>query len=270
MLEGWLEGVLAGMAERSARVLRHLALVDECPRRATRALVETITYLLGLLRDPGPIIEWGGYPALALIVFLETGALVAFLPGDSLLVVAGLYARDGVLDIVLLNALLIPCAIIGDATSYVIGHKTGPLIFKASEPPDRSKLSFFTYWWRWARWKLRNPESLRQAQSFYDKHGGKAIIIARFMPIVRTFVPVVAGVAQMPYRRFAAYNVIGAVCWVMSMTVIGYFLGSFDVVRHHLEKVIILVVVISVLPGVIGYLRGRAESKKESNAADAS
>ncbi|MFN9809379.1 MAG: DedA family protein, partial [Deltaproteobacteria bacterium] len=135
--------------------------------------METVSYLLGLLRDPGPIIEWGGYPALCLIVFLETGALVAFLPGDSLLVVAGLYARDGALDLLLLNALLIPCAILGDATSYVIGQKTGPLIFKPSDPPKREAMSAMAYWVRWVGWKLRNPDSLLQAKAFYDKHGGK-------------------------------------------------------------------------------------------------
>ncbi|MBX7192534.1 MAG: VTT domain-containing protein [Sandaracinaceae bacterium] len=226
--------------------------------------VETVSYLLGLLRDPGPIIEWGGYPALALIVFLETGALVAFLPGDSLLVVAGLYARDGALSLLLLNAILIPCAVLGDATSYMIGQKTGPLIFKASDPPRREAMSFLAYWPRWMWWKLRNPESLMQAKAFYEKHGGKAIIIARFMPIVRTFVPVVAGVAQMPYRRFASYNVIGGLSWVLSMTVIGYFLGSFDVVRHHLEKVIILVVFLSILPAIIGWWRGRKEKAAAS------
>ncbi len=228
--------------------------------------METITTLLGLLRDPGPIIEWGGYPALALIVFLETGALVAFLPGDSLLVVAGLYARDGALNIFLLNAILIPCAILGDATSYVIGQKAGPLIFKASPPPERSAHSFVGYWMRWIWWKLRNPESLLRAKAFYETHGGKAIIIARFMPIVRTFVPVVAGVAQMPYRRFVTYNVIGGASWVLSMSIIGYFLGGFDIVRLHLEKVIILVVVLSIIPGVIGWWRGRNEKPAATQA----
>jgi len=245
----------------------HVRALDDVGRCATRAAVETISYLLGLLRDPGPIIEWGGYPALALIIFLETGALVAFLPGDSLLVVAGLYARDGALSLLLLNAILIPCAVLGDATSYVIGQKTGPLIFRKVDPPDRTQMSFVAYWLRWAGWKLRNPESLLQAKSFYDKHGGKAIIIARFMPIVRTFVPVVAGVAQMPYRRFASYNVIGGVSWVASMTLAGYFLGGFDIVRHHLEKVIIAVVVISIVPGVIGWWRGRNEAKAEAKKA---
>ena len=226
--------------------------------------METVSYLLGLLRDPGPIIEWGGYPALCLIVFLETGALVAFLPGDSLLVVAGLYARDGALDLLLLNALLIPCAILGDATSYVIGQKTGPLIFKPSDPPKREAMSAMAYWVRWVGWKLRNPDSLLQAKAFYDKHGGKAIIIARFMPLVRTFVPVVAGVAGMPYRRFALYNVIGGIAWVWSMVLVGYFLGDFEIVRRHLEKVIILVVFLSILPGIVGWLRARGQKKVAS------
>lgn len=218
--------------------------------------------LLGLLRDPGPIVEWGGYPGLALIVFLETGALVAFLPGDSLLVVAGLYAKQGLLHIALLNALLIPCAILGDATSYAIGHKLGPMIFKPIERPKREDHSLVGYLWKLLIFKLRNPEALLRAKEFYERHGGKAIIIARFMPIVRTFVPVVAGVAQMTYRHFAAYNVIGGSAWVLSMTLMGYFLGGFEVVRLHLEKVIILVVFVSILPGIIAWLRARNESPK--------
>lgn len=216
-------------------------------RRCYPPRVETIQWLFGLLRDPGPIIEAGGYPILALIIFLETGALVFFLPGDSLLVVAGLYASRGVLDIAWLNALLIPCAVVGDALSYFIGQTTGPRIF------NRPKSRIF------------DPAHMEAARAFYEKHGGKAIIIARFMPIVRTFVPVVAGVAKMPYSRFAAYNVVGGVSWVASMTLIGYFLGSNPVfgpiVQHHLEKLIIAVVVLSVLPGVIAWLRTRLEKK---------
>lgn len=227
--------------------------------------METISYLLGLLRDPGPIIEWGGLPVLALIIFLETGALVAFLPGDSLLVVAGLYASRGQLNILTLNVVLIACAIAGDAISYKIGQTSGPLLFKESPRPIR-RGNIVAHWLRLAWWKLRNPESLRAAQSFYEKHGGAAIIIARFMPIVRTFVPVVAGVAQMPYHRFAFYNVIGGASWVISMTVIGYFLGQFEFVTHHLEKVIILVVLVSVMPGVIAWLRSRNASKAELKA----
>jgi membrane-associated protein len=201
----------------------------------------SVSGLLGLLRDPGPIIEWGGMPALAIIIFLETGALIPFLPGDSLLVVAGLYAGSGQLSIVMLNIVLPICAVAGDATSYAIGKSLGPRLF------SRPKSRFF------------NPEHLIAARDFYERHGGKAIIIARFMPIVRTFVPVVAGAAQMPYSRFATFNIVGGFAWVLSMTIVGYFLGGFDFVRHHLEKLIILVVVLSILPGVIAWWRNRGK-----------
>jgi membrane-associated protein len=206
--------------------------------------------LLGLLRDPGPIITWGGMPALAIIIFLETGALIPFLPGDSLLVVAGLYAGQGSLSIVLLNIVLPLCAIAGDATSYAIGKQLGPRLF------SRPKSRFF------------NPDHLRAAHAFYEKHGGKAIIIARFMPIVRTFVPVVAGAAQMPYARFATFNIIGGFSWVLSMTIVGYFLGGFEIVRMHLEKLIIAVVIISVLPGVIAWWRNRSKPAEPPAAAE--
>lgn len=195
-------------------------------------------WIINLIRDPGYIITWGGYPALAIIVFLETGAMVFFLPGDSLLVMAGLYAAQGSLNIVLLNLLLIPMAIIGDACSYFIGARTGPHIF------NRPRSRWF------------NPDHLHAAHRFYEKHGGKAIIIARFMPLVRTFVPVVAGVAQMTYRKFAFYNIIGGVSWVLSMTLLGYLLGSkFPILVQHIEKVIIVIVFLSILPGIIEFVR---------------
>jgi membrane-associated protein len=210
------------------------------------AILDLFRWLIGLIRDPGALIQWGGYPGLAIIVFLETGALVFFLPGDSLLVMAGLYAAQGSLDIVFLNLLLIPCAIIGDACSYYIGAKTGPHLF------NRPRSRFF------------RPEHLRAAHSFYEKHGGKAIILARFMPLVRTFVPVVAGMAQMTYRKFAAYNVIGGAAWVLSMTVIGYVLGvRFPILVRHIEKVIIVVVFLSILPGIIEYVRHRRRKQSE-------
>jgi membrane-associated protein len=199
-----------------------------------------LQWFLDILRNPGPLIEWGGYPALALVIFLETGAMVFFLPGDSLLVVAGLYAAKGDLSVLYLNALLIPCAIGGDACSYWIGAKSGPHIF------NRPRSRFF------------RPELLRQAHAFYEKHGGITIIVARFMPLVRTFVPVVAGVAGMTYRRFAVYNVVGGAAWVLSMTFTGYFLGGLvRGIDKHIEKLIILVVLISIAPGVVGYLRAR-------------
>ncbi len=212
--------------------------------------MQLIHDLIGLLRDPGPIIQWGGYPALALIIFLETGAMVAFLPGDSLLFVAGLYAAKGDLNIAILNVLLSAMAILGDATSYSIGAKLGPKIF------NRPRSRFF------------KPEHMQAAHAFYEKHGGKAIIIARFVPLVRTFVPVVAGSAGMTYRNFATFNIVGGIGWVSSMTLGGYFLGSlFPNLGKHIEKVIIVIVVLSIMPMVIEYLKARARSK-QTNVPD--
>jgi membrane-associated protein len=202
--------------------------------------VQLIHDLIALLRDPGPIIQWGGYPALALIIFLETGAMVAFLPGDSLLFVAGLYASKGQLNILVLVVLLSAMAVLGDAVSYTIGSRVGPKIF--SRP----------------RSKLFKPEHVQAAHAFYEKHGGKAIVIARFVPLVRTFVPVVAGVAGMRYREFAMFNIVGGISWVVSMTVGGYFLGSvFPDMGKHIEKVIIVIVLLSVLPMVIEYVKAK-------------
>jgi len=213
--------------------------------------VAAIQWIIDLLRNPGEIIVWGGYPALAAIVFLETGAMVFFLPGDSLLVMAGLYAAKGDLDIWLLNGLLIPMAIAGDATSYWIGTRTGPHLF------NRPRSRFF------------RPEYVLAAHQFYERHGGKAIILARFMPLVRTFVPVVAGIGGMSYRRFASFNVVGAAAWVGSMTLLGYVLGSrFPVLVQHIEKVIVVVVILSLLPGVFGWLKSLRRPTSEGGAPD--
>ena len=208
-------------------------------------MMDLLKELIHYIREPGELIKWGGYPGLALIIFLETGAMVFFLPGDSLLVVAGLYAAAGKLSIWMLCGLLIPMAILGDATSYLIGARTGPMIF------NRPESRFF------------KPQHLLAARAFYEKHGGKAIIIARFMPLVRTFVPVVAGVGQMPYRRFASFNVIGGAAWVISMTLIGFLLGNVvPNIDKHIEKVIIVVVLISILPGIVEYFRARGRAAK--------
>lgn len=208
-----------------------------------------IEWLVDLIRNPGALIEWGGYPGLTAIIFLETGALVFFLPGDSLLVMAGLYASKGDLNIWLLNALLIPAAIIGDALSYQIGLRAGPMIF------NRPKSRFF------------DPKHMQTAHDFYLKHGGKAIIIARFMPILRTFVPVVAGVAKMRYRDFAGFNIIGGVSWVASMTFLGYGLGNtFPEIGKHIEKVIIVVVLLSISPGIWAWVKAKMDKKKEQPA----
>ena len=213
------------------------------------AILDFFRWLIHLVREPGELIAWGGYPGLALIVFLETGALVFFLPGDSLLVMAGLYAAQGSLDIFLLNLILIPAAVAGNITSYYIGAKMGPKLF--SRPRSR----FF------------RPEHLQAAHRFYEKHGGAAIVIARFMPIVRTFVPIVAGMGGMSPKKFHFYNVVGAAAWLLSMTIIGYALGSrFPVLVRHLEKVIVVVVLASLLPAIIGIVRVRLEARREARA----
>src|SRR5688500_1307444 len=171
------------------------------------------------------LIAWGGYAILALIVFSETGLLAGFfLPGDSLLFTAGMLVAMGVLKpppflpgdpvtgIILLNALLMLAAFIGNSTGYWIGTKAGPRLF--NRPDSR----FF------------KREHLVRTQEFYEKHGGKTIILAEFMPFARTFAPVVAGIAQMPYRKFMTYNVLGVVIWIFSMTQLGFWLGRWEFV----------------------------------------
>jgi membrane-associated protein len=213
-------------------------------------LIEGVSTVVRWLRDPGELIEWGGYPALALIVFLETGAMVFFLPGDSLLVMAGLYAAKGDFSLAFLNLLLIPAAIAGDATSYWIGSRTGPHIF--TRPRSR----------------MFRPEHVRAAHDFYERYGPRAIVLARFVPVVRTFVPVVAGVAQMTYRRFATYNVLGGAAWVVSMTCLGYFLGwRFPLLVRHVEKVIIMIVVLSILPALVHWRQTRKRKLPPTNTA---
>lgn len=179
------------------------------------------------------LIRWGGYSALAAIVFAETGLLVGFfLPGDSLLVSAGLIAGiDGILDIRFLTSLLCAAAILGDTAGYLIGYHLGPKIFKR-------KSGFFF-----------NQEHVIRTQKFYDKHGPKTIVLARFVPIVRTFAPTVAGVARMNYRSFIVYNILGGVGWVMSMTLSGYWLGRvIPNIEKHIHILIGIVIVVSLIP----------------------
>ncbi|MCL2013053.1 MAG: VTT domain-containing protein [Cystobacterineae bacterium] len=201
-------------------------------------IVAAYEQIIEWLREPGELIAWGGYPGLALVIFAETGALVFFLPGDSLLVTAGLYAAKGDLNIWVLNALLIPMAIAGDAVSYTIGLRGGARLFR--NPNAR----------------FLKPRYLEIARAFYEKHGGKAIILARFMPLARTFVPVVAGMSKMPYRRFATFNIVGGMAWILSMTWLGFFMvkvlkDKFKFpIEQHIEKLIVLVVFLSISPGL--------------------
>ena len=178
--------------------------------------------------------------ALAAVVFLETGAMAFFLPGDSLLVIAGFFASRGELSLGVLNALLMPLAIAGDACSYSIGRHLGPRLF--TRPTSR----------------LFKPGHLRAADAFYARHGGKAIVLARFVPVVRTFIPVVAGIAGMAYSRFFAFNVVGGVGWVGSLTSLGYLLGArFPWLRERTEVVVLAVVAVSLLPVLLEAWRAR-------------
>jgi membrane-associated protein len=200
--------------------------------------METLKQLKEFI-DPTHLIQMFGYPGLTLIVFLETGAMVFFLPGDSLLFMAGLFAGNGDLNLFALWGLLIPAAIVGDALSYLIGTKMGPALFNKPES------------------RLFKPAHMKAAHDFYEKHGGKAIIMARFMPIVRTFVPVVAGIGNMPYKRFATFNIVGGLAWVVSMTIAGFFLGQIELVKKHIELMVIGIIFLSILPGLIAWLRNR-------------
>ena len=207
--------------------------------------MQLLRELFDRLRDLPALVQWAGYVGLTLIIFTETGLLLGFfLPGDSLLVTAGLLASqpDFGLNVWILGVILTIAAIVGDSVGYSIGKATGPRIFTREDS-----------------W-LFNKKHLLRAQAFYEKHGGKTIIIARFMPIVRTFAPVVAGVGQMQYRSFIMYNVIGGVAWVWSMLLTGYLLGRYiPGVAQHIEKVILVVIFLSILPGIIGWWRERSK-----------
>jgi membrane-associated protein len=200
------------------------------------------------LRDVRAIIAWGGYVGLTAIIFAETGLLVGFfLPGDSLIVTAGLLsATTGVFNVWLLGLLLTVASILGNTVGYHVGQMAGPRLFSREDS------------------LLFNKKHLYRAHQFYERHGGKTVIIARFMPIVRTFVPVVAGMGQMEYRRYALFNIIGGLGWIWSMLFIGYFLGRYiPGVDRHIEEVILLVIAASLLPGLIGWLRARRAAKEE-------
>ncbi len=193
-------------------------------------------YLTELVTDYGPWV----YGILFLIIFCETGLVVTpFLPGDSLLFVAGMLAGAGLLDPTWLMLLLILAAILGDSVNYSIGRWVGPAVFRKEEG------RFF------------KKKHLEHTQRFYERHGGKTIIIARFVPILRTFAPFVAGIGNMVYRRFLAYNVAGAILWVVSLVTAGYFLGDLPVIKDNLTAVIFGIIFLSLLPGLIEYWRHR-------------
>jgi membrane-associated protein len=191
-----------------------------------------IIALLTTVEGLTELIRWGGLMLLVAIVFAETGLLVGFfLPGDSLLVTAGFVAgTTDVLDIWHVMAALSGAAIIGDSTGYAIGKRAGAALYQ--RPSSR----FF------------NRERLLATKAFYDRYGGITIIVARFLPFARTFAPVVAGVAEMEYRRFVTFNILGGIGWVISMSALGYFFGQIPFVKHHIEKAIILIILLSLAP----------------------
>ncbi len=196
--------------------------------------------------DVKSLVMWAGYVGLFAIIFAETGLLVGFfLPGDSLLVTAGLFAATGELNILYLNLLLIPAAVLGNSAGYWIGYKSGPRLFKREQS------------------LLFRKDYLIRTKLFYEKHGASTMIITRFMPILRTFAPIVGGIGQMNYKKFTYYNLIGAIGWIISMTFIGFFLGrTIPNIDKHIEKVIVVVVFLSLLPAIIKYLKHKFSKRQ--------
>jgi membrane-associated protein len=204
--------------------------------------------LFDKLRDLPALVQWAGYGGLTAIIFTETGLFFGFfLPGDSLLVAAGLLSAQGfALDIVKLGVLLNVAAVLGDNTNYWIGRLTGPRIF------NRPESIFF------------HRKHVDRAHAFYEKHGPKTVVLARFIPIIRTFAPLVAGVAQMNYRTFVTYSILGGTLWIWSMLLTGYFLGRYiPGIEKHIELVILTVIFLSILPGIISYLKERRAAQAQ-------
>ena len=214
-------------------------------------MIQTLIDLLRSLTDPERLIHllgtllsgWYGYAALFAIVYSETGLLVGFfLPGDSLLFTVGVVAGAGQLDIVWVNLLLMAAAVLGDSTGFLLGRKTGPKVF--SRPDSR----FF------------KQEYVTRTHAFYEKYGGKTIIYARFVPIVRTFAAFVAGVGKMPYLKFLPFSICGGMGWIFAMTMLGYSLGNVPFIRHNFDKVILLIIFVSLLPTIVEVFKARRKS----------
>jgi membrane-associated protein len=210
-----------------------------------------IAQLVGFLRsltDPDKLIYllstvitgWYGYLALFLIVFSESGLLVGFfLPGDSLLFTVGVVAGAGKLNVLLMIVLLSGASILGDGSGFYLGSTLGYRLF--SNPKSR----------------IFRREYLERTHAFYERHGGKTILYAKFVPIIRTFAAFIAGVGKMSYPRFLAFNIFGAIGWVTSMIMLGYLLGGVPIIRHNFEKVVLLIIAISLLPAVLQVINER-------------
>jgi len=180
------------------------------------------------------------YGILFLIIFMETGFVVTpFLPGDSLLFVAGTLAATGGMEIGILCSVLLAAAILGDNTNYWIGHAIGPRVF------------------RWEQSRFFNKAAFDKTHAFYETHGGKTVIIARFLPLARTFAPFVAGVARMTYARFFAMDFLGGCLWILSLTLAGYWFGNLPFIKNNLTLVILGIIALSLTPLAVGYVRHR-------------
>jgi membrane-associated protein len=221
-------------------------------RRPTLKALMDFIHLLTTVEGISEIIRFGGLTLLILIVFAETGLLVGFfLPGDSLLVTAGfLAATTNVLSIGPVIVTLSIAAIVGDSTGYYIGKRAGAALY------NRPQSRFF------------NRERLLATKAFYDKYGGITIVLARFMPFARTFAPVVAGVAEMNYRTFLTFNIVGGIGWVVSMSLLGYFFGQIPFVKQHIEKAIILIIVLSILPVAVHAWKSRQSRSSPQTASN--
>ncbi|MGE7919966.1 DedA family protein [Viridibacillus sp. NPDC093762] len=183
------------------------------------------------------------YGIIFSIVFVETGIVIfPFLPGDSLLFASGAFAALGAFNLPILLLVFFIAAVFGDSVNYEIGRKVGTAI---------SPKSFLG--------RIINQERMQKAQDFFNKHGGKTIIFARFMPFIRTFIPFVAGASRMHYRQFIMYNIIGAFLWVSICTLTGYFFGNIPIIKDNFSKVILIIIFVSVLPAIIGFLKSRVK-----------
>ena len=204
-------------------------------------MIQAILDFLRSLTNPERLIELLttllagglGYSVLAGVVFAETGLLLGFfLPGDSLLFTVGVVSGAGQLDIVLINAALMAAALIGDSTGFFLGRQSGPRIFTRADS------------------LLFKQEYVTRTQEFYERYGGKTIILARFVPVIRTFAPFMAGVSRMPYPRFLSFSIFGSIGWVFLMTTLGYTLGSVPFVRRHFDQAVLLIIFVSLLPTI--------------------
>lgn len=188
------------------------------------------------------------YVLLFMIIFVETGIVMPFLPGDSLLFAVGMFAAQGSLNIWACLTLLLTAAILGDASNYLIGKYLGPRMLH----------------WKLLGRQLIKPDYVDKTHDFFEKHGAKTIIVARFVPIVRTLAPFIAGIGKMTYGKFVTYNVVGAILWVFGLILVGFFLGKIPFVKDNFEIVIMVIVVLSIVPMIVEFVRARFSTSKNA------